>query len=395
MTEMRTVPVETLKGRVNIEEYEKGDSRSLRSDLVQLNVGPHHPSTHGVLHFFVTLDGETVVDARTIYGYLHRSIEKLAEGRTYVGCIAMTDRMDYTAAMLNNWGWCLACEKLAGLEVNERSNCLRTVAGELSRLSSHLIGTGVFGQDVGVLVTSVMWGFNWREEVIGLLDDLSGARMMYNWMRPGGVAQDAPDFWPDKVRAVMDRLPQHIEDFHRLMTTNEIFRTRTIGVGVLPAETAIAHSVTGPTLRGSGVPYDVRRAHPYGIYSELDFDVPTGENGDCYDRYMVRIREMEQSRRIILQALDRLKETEPGNLGKAPKVFKPAPGDAYAEVEGAKGCLGVYLKSDGGLEPYRAKLRSPSFLNLQALPHMVRGWKLADLIAIFGSIDINMGEVDR
>ncbi|HEV3232376.1 MAG TPA: NADH-quinone oxidoreductase subunit D [Candidatus Dormibacteraeota bacterium] len=395
MTELKRVPAETLQGRVNIEEYERSETRSLRSDLVQVNVGPHHPSTHGVLHFFVTLDGETVVDARTIYGYLHRSMEKLFEGRTYVGNIALTDRMDYTAAMLNNWAWCLACEKLAGLEVNERSNCLRTIAGELSRLSSHLIGTGVFGQDVGVLVTSVMWGFNWREEVIGLLDDLSGARMMYNWMRPGGVAQDCPDFWPDKVRGVMDRLPRHIDDFHRLMTTNEIFRSRTIGVGVLSAADAIAHSVTGPTLRGSGVPYDVRRAHPYGIYSELDFDVPIGERGDCYDRYIVRIREMEQSRRIILQALERLEQTEAGALGRAPKVFKPAASDTYAEIEGAKGCLGVYLKSDGGLEPYRAKLRSPSFLNLQALPMMVRGWKLADLIAIFGSIDINMGEVDR
>ena len=395
MSQIRTLPIEAAQGRVNLADYEHGDRKDLHSDLVQINLGPHHPSTHGVLHFFVTLDGETVVDARTIFGYLHRSMEKLFEGRTYVGCVAITDRMDYTAAMLNNWAWCLACEKLAGLEVNERANCLRTIAGELSRLSSHLIGTGVFGQDVGVLVTSVMWGFNWREEVLTCLDDLTGARMMYNFMRPGGVNVDSPEGWGAKVRKVMDNLPGHIEDFHRLMTTNEIFRARTIGVGILKPEDAIAFSATGPTLRGSGVKYDIRRAHPYGIYGELDFDIPTGENGDCFDRYMVRIWEMEQSRKIILQALDRLEQTEPGNLGKAPKVFKPAPGDAYSEVEGAKGCLGVYLKSDGTTEPYRGKLRSPSFLNLQALPSMVKGWKLADLIAIFGSIDINMGEVDR
>jgi len=267
----------------------------------------------------------------------------------------------------------------------------------MSRLSSHLIGIGVFGQDVGILVTSVMWGFNWREEVLQCLDDLSGARMMYNFMRPGGVRQDfdAPEGWSDKVRKVMDGLPRHIDDFHGLMTTNEIFRARSIGVGVLSAEDALNFSVTGPTLRGSGVKYDIRRAHPYGIYPELDFDIPVGENGDCFDRYMVRILEMEQSRKIILQALDRLDATEPGNLGKIPKVFKPPAGDAYFEIEGAKGCLGFYLKSDGGLEPYRGKLRSPSFINLTALPSMVRGWKIADVIAIFGSIDINMGEVDR
>jgi NADH-quinone oxidoreductase subunit D len=394
MTEMRVLPVEAAKGRISLEQ-ERTSRGDLRTQLVQVNIGPHHPSTHGVLHFFVTLDAETVVDLRVIFGYLHRSMEKLFEGRTYVGNVALTDRMDYTASMLNNWGWCLCCEKLAGLEVNERSQCLRTVAGELSRLSSHLIGTGVFGQDVGVLVTSVMWAFNWREEVLQCLDDLSGARMMYNFMRPGGVSLDAPPGWSGKVRKVMDDLPRHIEDFHGLMTNNEIFRGRSIGVGILSAADALNHSVTGPTLRGSGVKYDIRRAHPYGIYPELDFDIPIGESGDCFDRYLVRIREMEQSRRIILQALDRFDVTEPGNLGKAPKVFKPPPGDAYVEIEGAKGCLGFYLKSDGGLDPYRGKLRSPSFINLTALPSMVRGWKIADVIAIFGSIDINMGEVDR
>lgn len=394
MSELKIIPREAVQGRVSL-DFEKAMRKDLRSDLVQINLGPHHPSTHGVLHFFVTLDGETVVDSRIIFGYLHRSAEKLFEGRTYVGAVAIMDRMDYTAAMLNNWAWCLSCEKLAGLEVNERSNCLRTIAGELSRLSSHYIGIGAFGQDLGVFTTSGIWGFNWREEILTLLDDLSGARMMYNYMRPGGVAQDCEDWWPAKVRKVMDLVPRHVEDWHNLLTRNEIMQMRTKGIGILSAEDALAHSVTGPTLRGSGVKYDVRKAHPYGIYSELDFEIPVGENGDCFDRYMVRMEEMEQSRKIILQAVDRLEQTEPGNLGKAPKVFKPAPGDSYAEIEGAKGALGIYLKSDGDLQPYRAKIRSPSFINLTALPGMLRGWKLADLIVIFGSIDINMGEVDR
>jgi NADH-quinone oxidoreductase subunit D len=394
MTELRTITVESLKGRVS-QELEQAIRKDMRSDLIQINLGPHHPSTHGVMHFFVTLDGETVVDARLIFGYLHRSMEKLFEGRTYVGNVALTDRMDYTAAMLNNWAWCLACEKLAGLEVNERSNCLRTIAGELSRFSSHYVGIGAFGQDVGVFTTSGIWGFNWREEVLTLLDDLSGARMMYNFMRPGGVSQDCPEWWPDKVRKAMDLVPRHLEDWHSLLSNNEIFQMRTKGVGLLSPEDALDYSVTGPTLRGSGVKYDVRKAHPYGIYAELDFDIPVGQQGDCFDRYMVRMQEMDQSRRIILQAVDRLEQTQPGDLGKAPKVFKPPPTDAYAEVEGAKGALGIYLKSDGGLDPYRAKIRSPSFINLTALPMMLRGWKLADLIAIFGSIDINMGEVDR
>jgi NADH-quinone oxidoreductase subunit D len=395
VTELRSIPSEAAKGKVDTARYGRETRRGVHSELIQINLGPHHPSTHGVLHFFVTLDGETVVEARTIYGYLHRSAEKLFEGRTYVGNIAITDRLDYTASMLNNWGWCLACEKLAGLEVNERSQCLRTIAGELSRFSSHLIGIGSFGQDVGVLTTAAIWGFNWREEILTLLDDLSGARMMYNYMRPGGVSQDCPEGWSQKARKVMDAFPRHIDDWHNLLTGNEIFRARTIGVGILKPEDAVAYAVTGPTVRGSGVKYDVRRAHPYGIYPELDFDIPVGENGDCFDRYMVRMEEMVQSRRIILQALDRLDQTEPGNVGRAPKVFKPAAGDAYAEVEGAKGALGFYLKSDGTDQPYRAKIRSPSFINLTALPSMVEGWKLADLIVIFGSIDINMGEVDR
>jgi NADH-quinone oxidoreductase subunit D len=394
VTEIKILPFESEYGRISPDQVDR-IRKEMRSELVQLNLGPHHPSTHGVLHFFVTLDGEVVIDSKIIFGNLHRSMEKLFEGRTYVGNIAITDRMDYTASMLNNWGWCLSCEKLAGLEVNERSNCLRTIAGELSRFSSHLIGIGSLSNDTGVLYTGAMWGFNWREEILTLLDDLSGARMMYNYMRPGGVAQDCPDWWPAKVREVMDKFPRHIEDWHQLLTTNEIFRSRTIGIGVLTPEDAIGLSVTGPTLRGSGVKYDVRKAHPYGIYPELDFDIPVGEKGDCFDRYLVRMEEMVQSRKIILQAVDRLEQTEPGNLGRAPKVFKPTPGDAYAQVEGAKGALGFYLKSDGGLEPYRAKLRSPSFMNLQALPGMVKGWKLADMIVIFGSIDINMGEVDR
>jgi len=342
MTEMKVLPVEAAKGRISPEQERTGRS-DLRTQLVQVNVGPHHPSTHGVLHFFVTLDGETVVDLRVIFGYLHRSMEKLFEGRTYVGNVALTDRMDYTASMLNNWGWCLCCEKLAGLEVNERSQCLRTVAGEMSRLSSHLIGTGVFGQDVGVLVTSVMWAFNWREEVLQCLDDLSGARMMYNFIRPGGVRSDfdAPEGWSDKVRKVMDGLPRHIDDFHGLMTTNEIFRGRSIGVGVLTAEDALNFSVTGPTLRGSGVKYDIRRAHPYGIYPELDFDIPVGENGDCFDRYMVRILEMEQSRKIILPGPRPSRRHRARQPGQDPQGLQATGGRRLLRDRGRQGLPGL------------------------------------------------------
>jgi NADH:ubiquinone oxidoreductase subunit D len=367
-----------------------------KSALVKVNFGPHHPSTHGVLHLFLTLDGEIVVDCEVVFGYLHRAIEKLAEQRTYVGGQALCDRLDYVSAMTNNHAWMLTVERLLDIEPPPRVQVVRVMMDELSRIASHWIGTGVYGQDVGVLVTSVMWAFNWREEILDVFDDFCGQRMTYNYYRPGTVyPQRLPDDYERKIRAICDRTPGRVEQMHRFLTRNQIFRLRAVGVGVLSADDALSLSCTGPTLRGSGVAYDVRRARPYAIYSDLDFDVITRDAGDCMARYEVRLDEILQSRRIVLQCLDLLKEVSP-DMGREPKQVKPAAGrEAYVEVEGPKGAVGCYMKANGTPNPERMKWRSPSFINLGALPLMSRGWKIADLISIFGSIDINMGEVDR
>jgi NADH:ubiquinone oxidoreductase subunit D len=366
------------------------------SELVRVNFGPHHPSTHGVLHLFLTLDGETVVDCEVVFGYLHRAIEKLAEQRTYIGGQALCDRLDYVSAMTNNHAWMLTVERLLDIEPPPRVQVIRVLMDELSRIASHWIGTGVYGQDVGVLVTTVMWAFNWREEILDVFDDFCGQRMTYNYYRPGTLyPQRLPDGYEAKIRAICDRTPGRVEQMHRLLTRNRIFQDRAVGVGVLSAEDALGLSVTGPTLRGSGVAYDVRRARPYAIYDDLDFDVVTREAGDCMARYEVRLDEILQSRRLVLQCLDLLHEVPP-DMGKEPKQIKPPAGrEAYVEVEGPKGAVGCYMKASGGTNPARMKWRSPSFINLGALPLMSRGWKIADLISVFGSIDINMGEVDR
>lgn len=366
------------------------------SEVVRLHFGPHHPSTHGVLHLLLTLDGETVVDCEVIFGYLHRAIEKLAEQRTYVGGQALCDRLDYVSAMTNNHAWTLCVERLLEIEPPPCVQLVRTMMDELSRMASHWIGTGVYGQDVGVLVTSVMWAFNWREEILDVFEDWCGQRMTFNFYRPGTLYPPRlPEDYERKIRAICDRLPGRIEQMHRFLTANPIFQRRTVGIGVLSKEDALAYGVTGPTLRGSGVAYDVRRARPYAAYGELDFDVVTRPEGDCMARYLVRLDEMLQSRRIILQCLERLREVPP-DMGREPKQIKPPAGrEAYVEVEGPKGAVGCYMKASGGPNPERMKWRSPSFINLGAFPTMCRGGKIADLVSIFGSIDINMGEVDR
>lgn len=372
-----------------------GAGGAARSELVKVNFGPHHPSTHGVLHLLLTLDGEEVVDVEVIFGYLHRAIEKLAESRTYVGGMALCDRLDYVSAMTNNHAWTLATEQLMDIEAPPRVQVVRVILDELSRMASHWIGTGVYGQDVGVLVTSVMWAFNWREEILDVFEDVCGQRMTFNHYRPGTMAKDLPEFFDAKVRAICDKLPGRVEQMHGFLTGNEIFRRRSAGVGLLSAEDALGLSVTGPTLRGSGVAYDVRAARPYGFYRNLDVSVCTRTEGDCMARYLVRLDEMLESRRIILRCLELLEEVPP-DMGREPKSVKPARGrEAYVEVEGPKGAVGCYMKANGTANPERMKWRSPSFINLGALPLMARGWKVADLIAIFGSIDINMGEVDR
>ncbi|AEF93983.1 NAD(P)H-quinone oxidoreductase subunit H [Desulfotomaculum nigrificans CO-1-SRB] len=364
---------------------------SIKTEEFLLNLGPQHPSTHGVFRIVLTLDGETVVKAVPVPGYLHRGIEKLAESRTYTQVIPYTDRLDYLAGMLMNWGYVHAVEKLMEIEVPERAEFIRVIVGELARIASHMMATGAFAADIGGL-TGFIYTFRDREDILDLFEELCGARLTPSYMRIGGVAYDLPDGWVEKCRKFIDYLPKAIDEYNGLITGNEIFQARTKNVGVLPPEKAIDMSLSGPTLRGSGVNYDLRKARPYSVYDRFEFEVPLGTKGDCFDRYYVRILEMQQSANIIRQALDMLPE---GPIrAKVPKIIKPPAGEAYAEIESSKGIMGTYVVSDGSTKPYRVHFRRPSFVNLSYLDEMLRGWKIADVIAILGSIDIVLGEVD-
>lgn len=366
---------------------------SLRTEPVTINIGPQHPSTHGVFRMRVTFDGELIQDAELIFGYLHRGSEKLAEERTYTQVITLTDRTDYVASMSNNLAYVLAVEKLAGIQPPERAMYLRVIATELQRIASHLVATGFFLNDLGALATPLMYCFREREKILDLFEMLCGARITLSYMRVGGIFQDAPaEFWP-ALEEFLDYMPDYIDEYERLLTGNEILLARTKDVGVLSAEKAINCSMSGPVLRASGVKWDLRKADPYEIYDRVEFDVPVGTVGDNYDRYLMRIAEMRQSLRIIDQCVEQI----PQGLVRAavPALVRPPVGDAYGHVEGPKGELGFYLVSDGSIAPYRCKIRPPSLLNLTALRDMLIGGKLADMIVTFGSIDINMGEVDR
>ena len=366
---------------------------TLHTEPITINLGPQHPSTHGVFRLRVTLDGEVILDVEPIFGYLHRGTEKLMEERTYTQVVTLTDRMDYVSSMLNNQGYVLAVEKLAGIEAPERGRYLRVIAAELQRIASHLIATGFFLQDLGAFGTPLMYCFRERERILELFEMLCGARITVSYMRPGGVFQDAPDdFWP-AFRAVLDELPQYVDELERLLEENEIVLARSKGVGVLSREDAIAHSTSGPVLRASGVAWDLRKAHPYEIYERLDFDIPVGEKGDSYDRFLVRILEIRESLRILEQCFRDIPRGPVRTPG--PHFLRPPVGDAYVSIESSKGELGYYIVSDGGIAPYRCKVRSPSFINLSPLRDMLIGWKIADLMVIFGSLDVNMGEVDR
>jgi NADH-quinone oxidoreductase subunit D len=358
-----------------------------------LNMGPQHPSTHGVLRVVLRLDGEVIRDAVPDIGYLHRGVEKLAEHRTYPQFIVLTDRDDYLAAMLNNWVFCLAVEKLLKVEIPDRAQHLRVLVGELNRIASHLLFIGTFGIDIGAF-TPFLYAFGReREMILDLFEQICGARITYNYVRIGGVMLDAPEGWMDKVRKFVVHMRACLKEYDDLLSYNPIFMDRTQGIGVLPADKAVAYGVSGPNLRASGVPFDLRKQDPYGIYSRFQFDVPVGKTGDCYDRYMVRRNEIAESLRIIEQALDSIPAGEV--MGKVAKILRPPAGEAYAQIEGARGLLGVYLISDGTDKPYRLHIRPPSFINLATLQEIVRGWKVADVIAILGSIDIVLGEVDR
>jgi len=360
-----------------------------------LNFGPHHPSTHGVFRMVMTLEGETVVDVDPIFGYLHRNHEKIGERNAWIMNIPFTDRLDYISSMSNNLGYVLAVEKLLGTKPPERAEYLRVIMVELTRIVNHLLAIGTYLNDLGAFFTPALYAFEEREHILDLFEAVAGSRMMCNYMRFGGVARDLPDGWLERCRQIVfDRLPRSIDEMDTMLTRNEILLSRSVGVGVLPAETALNASVTGPVLRASGVRYDVRRAEPYSIYDRFEFDIPTGKNGDNYDRYLVRLAEMRESLRILRRALDDLPAGEILAGRKLWQVRVPK-GEAYARIEAPKGELGFFVVSDGGPNPYRYHVRSPSFINLTALGDMVRGYKVADAIAIFGTIDINMGECDR
>jgi NADH-quinone oxidoreductase subunit D len=362
-------------------------------NLLTLNLGPQHPSTHGVFRLIMQLQGETVIAAIPIMGYLHRSSEKLGEARTYVQGTVLTDRMDYLSPITTNWAYALAIERLTGLVVPERAEFLRVITGELSRIQSHLVAVGTFGMDVGTYGTPLLYALREREAVLDLLSLPTGVRMNPSYVRFGGVARDRPaEFFP-LLERFLRTFPSKIDEYEAILTSNEVFKNRTIGVGMIPPEVAKQYSVTGPIARASGIDYDVRRAEPYSIYDRFDWEVPVRYNGDCFDRYMIRILEMRQSTRILQQALDNIPEGE--IRARMPKVLKPPKGEAYARIEGPKGEIGFYLISDGTVNPYRYNVRPPSFVNLTCLSQIAVGHKLADAVVTLGSFDIVMGEVDR
>jgi NADH-quinone oxidoreductase subunit D len=363
------------------------------TDELVINMGPQHPSTHGVLRVVLRLDGERVVDADVVIGYLHRGIEKLCENRDWGQIVLLTDRMDYVAAATNNLGYCETVEKMLSLEVPRRARYIRTILSELQRVASHLVWLGTHAMDIGA-VTVFLYCLRERELILDLFEEYCGARLTYNCMRVGGLPQDLPPGWDRKVRAICDIVDEKVLEYETLLTQNRIWLERTRNVGVISGADAIAIGLSGPPLRASGVFRDVRKDEPYAAYDELPFDVPLGSIGDTYDRYLVRLEEFRQSNRIIRQALDGLPEGP--IVGKVPRLIKPPAGETYHAIESPKGELGFFIASDGkSLSPYRFRVRPPSFCNLQALPQLCRGHLVADVVALIGTIDIVLGEVDR
>ena len=365
----------------------------LRTEPFVVNIGPQHPSSHGLFRLRVTLDGEVVKDLELVLGYLHRGIEKLAEGRTYTQNITLTDRLDYLAQMTNNWAYVIAVEKLAGIKVPERAEYLRVIIGEMMRLSSHLCFIGFFLNELGAYFTPLFYMFRDREKIIDLFDMVCGQRLNYNYMRVGGVSHDIPEEFVPALKRLLDEMPRLIDEYEQLLSGNEILLARTKKVGILTKEKAINCSASGPVLRASGVKWDIRKVDPYSVYDRFDFEIPVGSVGDVYDRYWVRVQEMRQSVRILKQALEQLPKGE--TKAEVPFLLRPPVGDAYGRIEGPKGELGFYLVSDNSIAPYRWHVRPPALLNLTALRELAIGWKLADAIVIFGSLDTILGEVDR
>jgi len=383
-----------------------------------LNMGPQHPSTHGVLRVILELDGETVVKAEPIIGYLHTGIEKNCEAKTYSQAITLTDRIDYLAPLSNNLAYCLAVEKLLGLEIPKRAQYIRVLLTELTRIASHLVWLGTHAIDLGAM-SVFLYTFREREEIMKIFEYVSGQRMMTSFFRIGGLALEPPPGYLDRIRRAMEALPGHIDEYEDLLTQNRIWMARTKGVGILSAADAIAMGVSGPMLRGSGVAYDVRKAFPYSSYDEFEFAIPVQTAGDVYARYLCRVAEIRESMKIVRQAMGKIPAEGPFRAD-APGIippsreemktsiegliyhfkiftegFTPPPGEVYQAIESPRGELGVFLASDGSQKPYRVKFRAPSFVNLQSLPMLCRGRLIADVVACIGTTDIVLGEVDR
>ena len=386
-------------------------------EVVTINMGPQHPSTHGVLRIVLNLDGETIVDARPEVGYLHRGVEKLAENRTYHQFIPLTDRLDYVSSLSNNLAYCLAVEKFFDLDIPKRADYLRVIFAELTRISSHLVWLGTHALDIGAM-TVFLYAFREREMVLDLFELATGQRLTGSWVRVGGVKEDVPEGFFDKAKEFISIFDEKIDTYEGLLTKNRIWVNRTVGIGKISKEDALSYGTSGPIMRGSGIKFDLRKDQPYSVYDEIDFEVPVYEEGDVYSRYLVRINELRQSNRIVKQAIDKIpagsvmtsdpRVSLPSHEDVYEKMealirrfyimskgFKVPKGEAYASIESTKGELGFYIVSDGESKPYRLKIRAPSFVNLGALLVMTKGYMLADLVSVIGSIDIVLGEIDR
>ena len=357
-----------------------------------LNMGPQHPSTHGVLRVILKLDGEKILGTECVIGYLHRGVEKIGENRTYTMFAPYVDRMDYVAAVSNGMGYCQAVETLLNVEAPPRAQYIRVILAELQRIASHQVWLGTHALDIGAM-TPLFYTFRDREEILKIFEKYCGARLTTHAFRIGGCQYETYEGFEKEVKKFCDFVEPKIGEYEALLTTNRIWVERTKNVGILSGPDCKALGVTGPVLRASGVKWDLRKAQPYAAYSKFDFDIPVGENGDTYDRYLVRIREMYQSLRIIRQAVESIPEGP--IMAKVPKIIKPPVGEIYHSIEAPKGELGYFIVSDGSTQPYRMRIRPPSFVNLQALDKMVRGMLVADIVAVIGTIDIVLGEVDR
>jgi NADH-quinone oxidoreductase subunit D len=378
-------------------------AKPIHSELLHINMGPQHPSTHGVLRLFITTDGEIVHSVTPYIGYLHRCAEKIAEGNTYHQYVVYTDRMDYLAAMNCNWTYCMAVEKLLrshGMEVEipEYAEYVRVIIGELNRIASHLIAFGTYGLDIGAM-TPFFHALREREAILNIFEKVSGARLMYSYYDIGGVKWDIPDVAMEEIKLFLELFPPKLREYNELLTDNKIFIERTADVGIIDAETAQAYGCTGPVLRGAGVQWDLRKNDPYSIYDRFDFEIPVGRGtmgtvGDCWERYWVRMQEMEQSWRIISQAVEQM-PPKGEVMAPMPKSLKAPVGEVYFRAENPKGEMGFYIISDGGAEPFRCKTRSPAFHNLHVIEKVGRGQMISDLCATVGSLDLVLGEIDR